>query len=140
MLTEVNEFHFFEIHPRWLNDQSQLSKKNVMVIYMNLRGEEDTLGFPLRDPIPSKILTSEFPATTEEYRITCHAFFIALFDTLDEHLYTPHATRKIKERVMSWVRQMCDMSYPPRSSIRFDFFQQVHQKYTKVITAGFAAY
>ena len=118
--------------------QSQLSNKDVVVIYMNLRGEKDKLGFPLRDPIPSRILT-EFPATEKEYRIICYAFFTALFDTLEGYFNTPHATQGSKGSITSWVCRMCDMSDPPRSTVRADFFNKLSQKYTKVRTSSFGA-
>ena len=108
------------------------------MIYINLRGEKDQLGFPLRDPIPSKILT-EFPPTEKEYRIVCYAFFTALFDTLEEYFNTPHATRNTKGSIMSWVRRMCDMSDPPRSTVRVDFFNKLLHAYTKVRTSIFGA-
>ncbi|KAI9464839.1 hypothetical protein HD554DRAFT_2174896 [Boletus coccyginus] len=110
---------------------TQLSKKGVIVIYMNLRGEKDKLGFPPRDPIPSQILT-QFPLTEGAYRTVCYAFFIALFDTLEEYLSTGHATRNAKAGVIRWVRQMCDMSDPPVSTARADFFREVHKRYSKV--------
>ena len=69
---------------------------------MNLRGEEDKLGFPACDPIPSKILT-EFPPTVGGYRTVCYAFFTALFDTLQEHLSTDHAARNAKTSVTNWA-------------------------------------
>ncbi|KAF8548189.1 hypothetical protein OG21DRAFT_1526653 [Imleria badia] len=110
---------------------TELSKKDVVVIYMNLRGETDKLGFPARDPIPSQILT-EFPPTEEAYQTVCYAFFIALFDTLDEYLYTAYPMRKTKGSLMDWVRQICDMSHPPRFTARADFFRKVSERYTKV--------
>ncbi|KAI9462598.1 hypothetical protein HD554DRAFT_2330393 [Boletus coccyginus] len=110
---------------------TELSKKGVIVIYMNLRGEKDKLGFPPRDPIPSQILT-HFPLTEGAYRTVCYAFFIALFDTLEEYLSTGHATRNAKAGVIRWVRQMCDMSDPPVSTARADFFRKVHKRYSKV--------
>ncbi|KAI9464849.1 hypothetical protein HD554DRAFT_2315779 [Boletus coccyginus] len=110
---------------------TELSKKGVIVIYMNLRGEKDKLGFPPRDPIPSQILT-QFPLTEGAYRTVCYAFFIALFDTLEEYLSTGHATRNAKAGVIRWVRQMCDMSDPPVSTARADFFRKVHKRYSKV--------
>ena len=118
------------MHLRWLI-QAQLSKKDVIVIYMNLRGEKDKLGFPARDQIPSQILT-EFPATEEAYQTICYAFFIALFDALEEDLFTNYATRSAKADIMDWVHQMCDMSHPPRSTARAIFFRKVSERYTKV--------
>lgn len=114
-----------------------MGKKGVVVVYMNLRGEQDKLGFPARDLIPSKILT-EFSPTVGGYRIVCYAFFTALFDTLQEYLSTGHATRNAKTSVLRWVLQMCDMSDPPRSNARTDFFVKVSEKYTKVMTSGWA--
>jgi hypothetical protein len=102
-----------------------------MVIYMNLRGEKDRLGFPGRDPIPSKILT-EFPPTEDGYRAICYAFFIALFNTLEEYLSKGHATRNTKAGIMRWVREMCNMSDPPRAAARADFFRKLSEKYEKV--------
>ena len=118
------------MHPRWLN-QAQLSNKDVIVVYMNLRGEKDKLGFPARDSVPSQILT-QFPPTEEAYQTICYAFFIALFDMLEENLSTPYATRTAKADIMYWVHQMCDMSHPPRSTARATFFRKVSERYTKV--------
>ena len=110
------------------------------MIYMNLRGEKDKLGFPPRDPIPSQILT-QFPPTEGAYRTVCYAFFIALFDTLEERLSTGHghATRNAKASVIRWVHQMCDMSNPPGSAARANFFHRVSKRYSKVLRFGFAA-
>jgi hypothetical protein len=119
------------MHLRRLN-QVQLSKKDVIIIYMNLRGEKDKLGFPARAPIPSQILT-EFPPTEEAYQTICYAFFIALFDTLEEDLSTGYATCPAKAGIMDWVHQMCGMSHPPRSTARANFFRKVSERYTKVL-------
>ena len=108
------------------------------MIYMNLSGEKDRLGFPARDPIPSQILT-QFPPTEGAYRTVCYAFFIALFDTLDEYLSTGHTIWDAKTSVMRWVCQMCDMSDPPGSIARADFFRKVSQRYSKVLPSGFTA-
>ncbi|KAI9568063.1 hypothetical protein HD554DRAFT_2172787 [Boletus coccyginus] len=110
---------------------TELSKKDVVVIYMNLRGENDKLGFPGRDPIPSQILT-QFPPTEGAYRIICYAFFTALFDTLEEYLSAGHVIRNAKASVMRWVRQMCNMSDPPESTARAGFFYKVSKRYSKV--------
>ncbi|KAI9566675.1 hypothetical protein HD554DRAFT_2174092 [Boletus coccyginus] len=59
-------------------------------------------------------------------------FFIALFDALEEYLSTGHTTRNAKAGVIRWVRQMCDMSDPPVSTARADFFRKVHKRYSKV--------
>jgi len=108
------------------------------VIYMNLRGESDRLGFPARDPIPSQILT-QFPPTEGAYRTVCYAFSTALFDTLEEYLSTGHAPQNAKASVMSWVRHLCDMGDPPKSTARADSFYKVSKRYSKVLTSGFAA-
>ncbi|KAI9566688.1 hypothetical protein HD554DRAFT_2174105 [Boletus coccyginus] len=110
---------------------TELSKKDVVVIYMNQSGEDDRLCFPARDPIPSQILT-QFPPSEGAYRTVCYAFFIALFDTLEEYFSTGH--RNDKASVMRWVRQMCDMSDPPGSTARADFFREVSKRYSKVHT------
>ncbi|KAG9308729.1 hypothetical protein JVU11DRAFT_11514 [Chiua virens] len=115
---------------------TELSKKDVIVLYMNLRDSEpsltDRLTFPARDPIPATILT-EFPSNEEEYRIHCYAFFIALFDIVEEQLSTEHSTRNSKTKILRWAREMCDMSYSPTRihTTRSDFFDKLSQKYNK---------
>ncbi|KAG9311556.1 hypothetical protein JVU11DRAFT_7761 [Chiua virens] len=104
-------------------------KKDVIVLYMNLRGKEETSGFPTRDPIPAAILTT-FPSE-KAYRIICYAFFVALFDTVEETL-SGHTTSNVKEAVMEWSRKMCDMIHPPRTTARSDFFGKLSMKYERV--------
>ncbi|KAI9566680.1 hypothetical protein HD554DRAFT_2040055 [Boletus coccyginus] len=50
----------------------------------------------------------------------------------EEYLSTGH--RNDKASVMRWVRQMCDMSDPPGSTARADFFREVSKRYSKVHT------
>lgn len=109
----------------------RLRKKDVIVIYMNLCEEHDVVGFLTRNSIPSRILT-DFPSTVEGYQTVCYAFLTALFDTLEEYLSNNHTTRSDRAGIMSWVDQMCDMNYPPRSTARIDFFRKLAEKYEKV--------
>ena len=96
-----------------------------MVLYMNLRKETDVRSFPARDSVPADILT-KFPPTQAAYQLICYAFFIALFDALDEKL------RDTKENVMEWARQMCDVGHVPKHATRSKFFGNVLEKYKKV--------
>ncbi|KAG9310693.1 hypothetical protein JVU11DRAFT_9287 [Chiua virens] len=108
---------------------TELGKKDVIVLYMNLRDKDEKSGFPARDSIPSAILT-EFPSTEKAYRTICYAFFIALFDLVEESL-SVYNTGIIQEAVMEWVHKMCDMSHPPRTTTRSDFFRKLSAKYEK---------
>ena len=94
---------------------------------MNLRDKDDNLSFPPRDKIPSRLLTC-FPNNGMVYKVYCYAFFIALFHTVEEYLSTSDG----KDGVMRWVRQMCDMSEPPQSAARDDFFRTLARNYGKV--------
>ena len=98
---------------------------------MNLRDKDDKLSFPPRDRIPSGILT-RFPSSEKAYMADCYAFFIGLFHTVKEYLSTSHNTSDARESMMSWVRQMCDMSDPPESTVRNDFFEKLDSNYGKV--------
>ena len=97
----------------------------MVVIYINLREADDHSGFPMRDDIPSQILT-RFPPTKWEYQIVCYVFFIALFEALDECLTST------RENVMDWVRNMCDLCGQPGSLARTEFFEKVKAMYAKV--------
>ncbi|KAG9318913.1 hypothetical protein JVU11DRAFT_1024 [Chiua virens] len=108
---------------------TELAKKDLIVLYMNLRDQTDKTGFPARDPIPATILT-QFPSE-KAYRIICYAFFIALFDTVEEIL-SGHITGNAKEAVMEWSRNMCDMILPSKTTTRSDFFGKLSVKYRKV--------
>lgn len=101
------------------------------MIYMNLREEQDVVGFPARDPVPSSILTN-FPSSVVAYQTICYAFLTALFDTLEEYLSKNYTTRSARAGIMDWVDQMCDMSCPPRTTARADFFRKLSEKYEKV--------
>ena len=92
---------------------------------MNLRKETDVRSFPARDSVPADILT-KFPPTQAAYQLVCYAFFIALFDALDEKL------RDTKENVMEWARQIRDVGYVPKHATRSNFFGAVLEKYRKV--------
>lgn len=99
---------------------------------MNLREEQDVVGFPARDPIPSGMWTN-FPFAAGAYQTVCYAFLSALFDTLEKYLSKNYTTRSAKAGIMYWVDQMCDMSYPPRTTARTDFFEKLaDKKYGKV--------
>lgn len=111
---------------------TELRKKGVIVLYMNLRGPSDR-GFPMRDLVPARILTEDTDCTRAEYTARCCAFFTAIFQTLQEDLSSklprlrsgnPNPAIKI------WNDQMCNMC----SEARVEFFQKVRSRYQETLT------
>jgi len=92
---------------------------------MNIR-EADS-GFPIRDEVPSKILTKDIRSEAE-YTARCCAFFIAIFATLTEVL----KAFPDNQAITTWTDQMCDMNVPASSMSRTDFFSLVNLKYSTV--------
>ena len=94
----------------------KLRKKDVCVLYMNIRSPEDNQGYPNRDDTPADILTD--PCTSEEtYRTRCYAFFAAIFKVLRMSLRKnqPHS---------EWYDHMCDIGSPARRSFFVDLDQE----------------
>ena len=48
--------------------------KKVLVLYINIRSEMDTMGYPPRDKIPAELLTKVFPSK-DLYSYHCQIFF-----------------------------------------------------------------
>ncbi|KAF9232755.1 hypothetical protein BU15DRAFT_67188 [Melanogaster broomeanus] len=99
-----------------------LSKRDVLVLYMNLRPAEDKTGFPDRDPIPAGLLTPD-NMTAEAYGTRCCAFFTAIFRSLLDTL-----SRAVRDAagdelsaVREWNKDMSDLC----STHRHEFFEQV---------------
>ncbi|KAH7905770.1 hypothetical protein BJ138DRAFT_1130306 [Hygrophoropsis aurantiaca] len=103
---------------------TELRKKGVVVLYMNLRPIRDN-GFPERDEIPSRILTEGLPKTAAEYTAQCCAFFTALFNTLRSDFNKSGSDSDVTQAVNKWNEDMCDMG----SEARRRFFDRVDAKY-----------
>ncbi|KAF9239629.1 hypothetical protein BU15DRAFT_74483 [Melanogaster broomeanus] len=99
----------------------ELVKKDTLVLYMNLRPEQDRTGFPDRDPIPARLLT-EGHTTAEAYGIRCCAFFTAIFQALHASLSKLQKdTGDDQSAVQKWNTDM----NTPCSTERATFFKQV---------------
>ncbi|KAF9234793.1 hypothetical protein BU15DRAFT_65422 [Melanogaster broomeanus] len=100
----------------------ELVKKDVLVLYMNLRPAQDKSGFPDRDPIPAMLLT-EYYTTTEDYSTRCCAFFTAIFRTLRDTLSreVQNAAGDEQSAVRQWNKDMSTLG----STQRHKFFTQV---------------
>ncbi|KAF9239620.1 hypothetical protein BU15DRAFT_74474 [Melanogaster broomeanus] len=100
----------------------ELSKKDVLVLYMNLRPVEDNTGFPDRDPIPARLLTDDY-TTAEAYGTRCYAFFTAIFRALHDSLSRElqKDTGDEQSAVQKWNKDMSK----PCSAERLEFFKQV---------------
>ncbi|KAG9318017.1 hypothetical protein JVU11DRAFT_80 [Chiua virens] len=94
------------------------TKKNVCVLYMNIRSPEDTQGHPPRDSIPADILTARCN-TEQEYSIRYRAFFAAVFKVLGRLPWT-----------LDWREKMRDIG----NIARTEFFLQLEDEFDKVRT------
>ncbi|KAH7928223.1 hypothetical protein BV22DRAFT_216556 [Leucogyrophana mollusca] len=110
----------------------ELRNKGVVVLYMNLRPEDDN-GFPERDAIPSAILTQDLPLTSAQYGARCCAFFTALFITLRTEFtasFGASGGSEITHVVDEWNEHMCDMG----SAQRRKFFCRVLAEYRQALS------
>ena len=103
---------------------AQLGARGVCVLYMNIRSQSDTQGYPERDNVPANILT-RYCATKRQYRIQCFAFFAAIFKVLRISL-----KKKKKKKQPSWCKDMCEIG----SSTRTSFFVDLEKVYLQVST------
>ncbi|KAG2138999.1 hypothetical protein DEU56DRAFT_330798 [Suillus clintonianus] len=110
---------------------TELRKKGVIVLYMNLREPSDT-GFPKRDLVPARILTDYMDCSQAEYTARCCALFAAIFHTLQQDLspmLPSLGSGSADAAIKSWNDQMCDM----RSTARTEFFEKVQSEYQSVL-------
>ncbi|KAI6043608.1 hypothetical protein EDC04DRAFT_2890753 [Pisolithus marmoratus] len=103
----------------------QLSKKGVVVLYMNLRPTDDYSGFPVRDDVPAVILTGNPETTAADYGARCCAFFAAVFTTVREYLSTRLASGSLEDSLKQWNDSMCNLG----SEDRRQFFVTLKAKY-----------
>ncbi|KAG2116779.1 hypothetical protein DEU56DRAFT_984909 [Suillus clintonianus] len=106
---------------------TELRKKGVVVLYMNLREPSDD-GFPERDPIPARILTEKTDCAQTEYTTHCCALFTAIFRALTKELGSKPSLPP-GDPITSWNDKMCDV----RSKARTKFFQTVESLYEKIL-------
>ncbi|KAG9313113.1 hypothetical protein JVU11DRAFT_6563 [Chiua virens] len=99
----------------------ELGKKDVCVLYMNIRSPEDTQGDaqgdPPRDDIPANILTA-YCNTEREYSTRCRAFFAAVFKVLGRLPWT-----------LDWCENMRDIG----NIARTQFFLELQDEFGKVL-------
>ncbi|KAF9244221.1 hypothetical protein BU15DRAFT_59546 [Melanogaster broomeanus] len=100
----------------------ELVKKDILVLYMNLRPAQDKSGFPDRDPIPAMLLT-EYYTTSADYNTRCCAFFTAIFRTLRDTLSreVQNAAGDEQSAVRQWNKDMSTLG----STQCHKFFTQV---------------
>lgn len=106
----------------------QLAKRDVIVMYLNVRPIGDTNSYPPRDNIPASILTT-LDDSAENYTDRCVAFFHALFDTMRSTLkdLSKLGAGRV-EVVKTWSKIMCEVSSPSRTM----FFAQLQTKFDAV--------
>ncbi|KAF8606159.1 hypothetical protein BDV93DRAFT_542906 [Ceratobasidium sp. AG-I] len=103
----------------------ELKTKGVMVLYMNIRDDQDKNSFPLRDDIPAKILTDNLKCPEYDYSDRCMAFFTATFITVGTFLGSYEQALGTDKLVETWNDNMCDMG----SSSRGIFFDSLERNY-----------
>ncbi|KAF8350898.1 hypothetical protein F5887DRAFT_322542 [Amanita rubescens] len=105
----------------------ELRKKDVIVLYMNIRDPGDVHAYPPQDTSPAKILTGSF-TNEDNYTHRCRAFFTAIFTCLQEHLSMGSRKGFIKE----WNARMTEFPEPACDIARDDFFRAVEKKYNNI--------
>ncbi|KAG1737634.1 hypothetical protein EDB19DRAFT_1909614 [Suillus lakei] len=88
---------------------TELRTKGVLVLYMNLREPNDS-GFPVRDPVPARILTEDMDCTQAEYTARCCVLFTAIFQTLQQNLSSRLPTLRSANAdatIKAWNDEMC---------------------------------
>lgn len=107
----------------------QLAKRDVIVVYINLRLVDDYNSYPRRDAIPANILASNLECSLDEYSDRCVAFFHALFEILLSTLKRISAGKNDYRKVVeAWSKDMCDMESPAR----IKFFKEIQTRYDEV--------
>ena len=101
---------------------NQLSQKNILVLYINLREEKDRAGFPARDEIPADILTRLTNDSEEDFTKKCHAFFAALFIGLRERISSDE-----DNVIQGWNDRMSQFGDYDCEIERRDFFRKVRE-------------
>ncbi|KAL4064133.1 hypothetical protein V8B97DRAFT_2026162 [Scleroderma yunnanense] len=106
---------------------TELRRKGVIVVYMNLRQVDD--GFPPRDAVPAQILTEDLHISRECYEARCCAFFAAIFGVLQSILseFLEDAHMNVAAAVCRWNECMCDT----KAQVRHAFFRRVQLDYDK---------
>ncbi|KAL4070251.1 hypothetical protein J3A83DRAFT_4372409 [Scleroderma citrinum] len=109
---------------------TELRRKGVIVVYMNLRQVDD--GFPPRDAVPAQILTEDLHISRECYEARCCAFFAAIFGVLQSNLseFLEDTHMNVAAAVCHWNERMCDT----KSQVRHAFFRRVRLEYDKVFS------
>lgn len=118
LLLEVNFIFAWTGNKAHVHSDMQLAKKDVCVLYMNIRSPDDKLGFPPRDNVPADILT--YPCDDEEYHKRCFAFFEAIFEVLGTFM----------EMDLNWYDDMCTIGSPVRTA----FFTELQKEFVNVST------
>lgn len=91
-----------------LNKCGQLSKPNVIVMYINLRSAGNINAYPPRGDIPADTLASRLEYSEDDYADRRVALFHALFDTLRYTLTAISAKRDTRaQTIESWSKRMC---------------------------------
>ncbi|KAG9107111.1 hypothetical protein FRC07_008691, partial [Ceratobasidium sp. 392] len=106
----------------------ELKEKGVVVIYLNIRNEQETNAYPPRDTIPADILTRQLGCSKEDYTDRCVAFFTAMFKALKARLEEYSRSRSSREDIISaWSLDTCKIG----SKSRANFFERLRSEYDK---------
>ncbi|KAI6042694.1 hypothetical protein EDC04DRAFT_912265 [Pisolithus marmoratus] len=102
----------------------ELSRKGVVVLYMNIRPLSDKTAFPPRDAFPAEMLTANL-GTKADYGARCCAFFAAVFTMISDRLSTTLASGSLAHALKLWNESMCNFL----SRDRPQFFVELQAEY-----------
>ncbi|KAI6107521.1 hypothetical protein EDD16DRAFT_1898820 [Pisolithus croceorrhizus] len=103
----------------------ELSRRGVLVLYMNLRPLDNDTSFPVRDDVPATILVSKPETGAVDYGARCCAFLAAIFTTVSEHLSTNLASGSLEDVLQRWNDTICKLG----SGDRKQFFLRIKTRY-----------
>ncbi|KAF8606157.1 hypothetical protein BDV93DRAFT_362289 [Ceratobasidium sp. AG-I] len=103
----------------------ELSKRGVIILYINVRGPLDLNSFPNRDDIPADMLTSQLDDSEHDYNRRCLAFLMAVYATLRDFLDSYKRVAGTGGIAQRWNDSMCNLDSPDRDM----FFSRMKRKY-----------
>jgi hypothetical protein len=97
---------------------------DTRVLYMNLRGSEDSLNYPPRDLIPADMLNAHGCSQTQ-FEQRCCAFFAAIFNIVQDEL-----TRGVGKEPQAWR----DAFHPSNTTQRTNFFNSTGAQFNRLVS------
>ncbi|KAB5590113.1 hypothetical protein CTheo_6455 [Ceratobasidium theobromae] len=108
----------------------QLMKKDVLVLYINIRSPKQTNAYPCQDRVARMILTGNLKCPAQEYARRCTGFFTAIFIVLRAklQLLESKGNKAPKALLAAWSEGMCAMG----SEARRSFFEDVKEEFERL--------